>query len=224
VALHSAECAAAARLLYPTGPLFLAKMQHLRPYICPFDVLIEFVPDQARMLDVGCGAGLFLGLSATFRKGISGVGIDVSAQALEAARRMAETPASLRSGRMCLQFKRIAGPEPRPDTDFDVVSMIDVAHHVPPSSQRSFIESAATKVRPGGIFLYKDMCRQPLWRVVANRIHDLVVARQWIHELDTNLVKDWVCSLGFDLVHERRINRLWYGHELAVFRRASGPK
>jgi hypothetical protein len=44
-----------------------------------------------------------------------------------------------------------------------VVSLIDVMHHVQPDKQGALIATAAAHVKQGGMLLYKDMGRRPLW-------------------------------------------------------------
>jgi 2-polyprenyl-3-methyl-5-hydroxy-6-metoxy-1,4-benzoquinol methylase len=103
-----------------------------------------------------------------------------------------------------------------------VVSLIDVLHHVPPGRQRAFFAGAVARVRTGGILLYKDMCRSPLWRAWANRAHDLLLARQWIHYVPLARLEAWAAEEGLQLVHRRAYARLVYGHELLVMRKG-GP-
>jgi len=74
---------------YTNGPFLLRKMQHWRPHICPFEVLVRFVPQGCSLLDVGCGSGLFIFLLLGLDRDIRAVGIDSSSQALAMARRAA---------------------------------------------------------------------------------------------------------------------------------------
>ena len=115
-----------------------------------------------------------------------------------------------------MEFERVDATAAWPcgEEQFDVVSIIDVMHHVPVAAQRSVIETASRRVKPGGMLLYKDMCRRPLWRAWANRLHDLVVARQWINYAAVQDVERWASEAGMRVVERERINRLWYGHEL----------
>ena len=112
----------------------------------------------------------------------------------------------------------IAGA-PWPEGDFDVVAMIDVIHHVSRPEQEAVIRRACRKVRRGGLFLYKDMVERPWWRAAANRLHDLVLARQWIHYVPVKEVERWAEDEGLVLDRSELINRWWYGHELRVFRK-----
>jgi len=55
----SAEVAAMAKTLYASGAALRRRMQQLRPYACPVEVLLSVSPENGSVLDVGCGSGLF---------------------------------------------------------------------------------------------------------------------------------------------------------------------
>jgi len=207
--VSAAHLSAVAAKLFPGGPL----IQRLRPYICPFEQLLPFVPPGASVLDVGCGAGLFLGLLAAEGRLGAGVGFDSAPAAIARAQRMRE-----RLGAP-LEFHRLDAAARWPDGEFDVVSIVDVMHHVPPAAQRRVFLAAAARVRAGGTLLYKDMARAPAWRAWANRLHDLVMARAWIHYAPIEDVERWALEAGLALAHAGAYNRYWYAHELRVFRR-----
>ena len=200
--------------------MMTALKARLRPYSCPFEVLIPFVPDGSHVLDVGCGAGYLLVLLASFQTSISGLGIDESSTAIDAANRMLQRLNE--SGSRCtLNFSHVRGMDEWPREQFDVVMLVDVIHHVPPSLHKVFLQEAASRVRPGGVLLYKDMCLRPLWRRTANKLHDLLLAREWIHELSSQAAVRILVQSGFEVCHAETIHRLWYGHELLVFRRTA---
>ena len=197
-------------------------IQHWRPYICPFECLIRFVPANATVLDIGCGGGLFLGLLAASGPRIaSGVGFDVSHAAIATAQQMAQRLARLQPSAAKLSFQQLDVSAPWPAGSFDVVSLIDFMHHVAPPAQRDVLIQAAGHVAPGGVLIYKDMCRRPLWRASANRLHDLLLARQWIHHFPIEDAERSLAETGMSVVHRERLNRLWYGHDLLVFSKSA---
>jgi SAM-dependent methyltransferase len=218
VAHRPATLASVARTIYADGPAVRRRMMGLRPYICPFHRLIDLVPVGASVLDVGCGCGLFLGLLAATGRRPRGVGFDVSAGAIPAAQGMAHRlkAADVETD---LRFERVDVNDPWPPGAFDVVSVIDVFHHVPPDRQRALFGTAVGSVRPGGLLIYKDVGPQPLWRAWANRLHDLLVAREWVHLIPASRVESWGRESGLERLRSERINALWYGHDLLVFRR-----
>ena len=214
--LTAGQLSCMAKELYPSGPRLFRALQRYRPYICPFEELIREVPRGSTVLDIGCGGGLFLGLIDAVGLKPLGTGFDVSAPAIRLARGMA---ARVDRSEGTLQFQRLDPDEQWPAGEFDVVAMIDVIHHVPPSAQQDVIRRACRRVKPGGAFLYKDMVEQPRWRAIANRMHDLVLARQWIHYAAVADIEAWAADEGMKLERSAAFNRLWYGHELRVFRR-----
>jgi 2-polyprenyl-3-methyl-5-hydroxy-6-metoxy-1,4-benzoquinol methylase len=217
-----ADLARLARLIYPKVGSAAAVMngrQHYRPYICPFDVLLDHVPAGSTVLDIGCGGGLWLRLLEATGRVRAGVGFDASAESIELARRSlpAGPPADLR-----FEHRRVEQPWPGPPEfaeRFDVVSIIDVMHHVPPAAQRGLLTMAAGRVAAGGRLIYKDMAARPWWRGWANRLHDLAMVREWINYVDPAAIEHWASEAGLKLIHRSRHDRLWYGHDLLIFQR-----
>jgi len=204
------------KCLYRTGPPVRRKIQHLRPYNCPLEVLLSLVPDDGSVLDIGCGCGILLGLAALSGKAISAIGIDTAAASIQTAVAMQSALDPKLPAR--LAFRKIRALDDWPDGKFDMVSLIDVMHHIPPAKQAATFQAAAARVKPGGILLYKDMVRRPLWRAWLNRLHDLGVAREWIHYYPVAHIEAAACDLGLIPLRSETINRLWYGHELRVYR------
>lgn len=206
-----------ARELYADGPWMIRRMQWYRPYICPLGALIAQVPSGSTVLDVGCGGGLFLALLHRSGKLQRGIGFDSSAPAIEIANCMITAGGAEAQRALCIEHR--AMEDPWPTELFDVVSLIDVMHHVPQTARLDLLQRLVACTRPGGRLIYKDMCRRPLWRAWANRLHDLALARQWIHYIPVELVESTLIDMGLQLVASEDINMLWYGHELRVFRK-----
>jgi 2-polyprenyl-3-methyl-5-hydroxy-6-metoxy-1,4-benzoquinol methylase len=148
----------------------------------------------------------------------SGYGFDISATSIDAARLMARSPVFQHMEPVSLTFERLGATDPWIQEKFDVVALIDVMHHVPPASQRQLLQLTAEHMKPGGLLLYKDMVNRPFWRATSNRLHDLILARQLIHYAPITNIEAWAADFGLVLIEGKTINRLWYGHELRVFR------
>lgn len=211
-----ARLARVAKRLYPKGPMVSRILHQLRPYICPFEVLVNTVPPGSRILDVGCGAGLFLGMLAYTGRISYGRGFDASKRAIELAHQMQ----SHLPHNSPLKFEHKDVAEPWPKGVYDVVSIIDVLHHVSSDQQQAVILQAAAHIAPHGMLIYKDMVRRPAWRAWANRLHDLLVARDWIHYAEFSSVAQWALEGGLVLTKHDYISRFYYGHEMAVFVRS----
>lgn len=192
-------------------------LQGLRPYICPFGEVLDLVPPRARVLDVGCGSGVFLLLLATLGRIESGRGFDVSGDAIRAARQaLALVP---RQSALTFEERSIEAGIPR--GDWTVVSVIDVLHHVPPAHQADFVRALCDVLPPGARLIVKDMVVTPRWRALANRLHDLLMARQWVHHVSPGTVEQWLAGTGLRCTHRNSSNMLWYGHWTLVFERSA---
>lgn len=211
-----AKQSAIAADLYRDAPLLIRLLATYRPYISPFWPMLEQVPSSCTLFDAGCGNGLFLNLAAASGRLAKGVGTDISAVAVaagEAAAARQGAPVSFFISRHWHEWS---------DEQFDVVSVIDVIHHIRPADQHEFLRQCAARVKPGGLLIYKDMCRAPLWRAWANRLHDLLLARQWIHYLPIEDAQQTLAACGFDVVSKANVSRFVYGHEQMVMRKRLG--
>src|SRR4051794_21334132 len=85
-ASSSSDMAAALRC-YRDEPLILRLFTRGRHWLCPMRAVAAEVPADARVLDVGCGYGLFVNLLATGSAQRRIVGAEPDAQRVETARR-----------------------------------------------------------------------------------------------------------------------------------------
>lgn len=210
------DCVKAARHLYQDARPLPRLLMTYRPTICPFEELLQLVPQGSSVLDVGCGGGLMLSLLAASGRIDAGRGFDTNGAMIQLASRVSE------AHQLPLQFEQRSVAEGIPEGTFDVISIIDVMHHIPSNAQAGFFEDVVARLPPGGTLIYKDMCSRPIWRAAANRLHDLALARQWIHYCPVDRVRQWASSLGLTLRKEQNHKRLWYGHELLVLTRPDG--
>ena len=186
-------------------------LQIYRPFICPFEEILPHMPSDADVLDVGCGGGLFLGLAAEAGSLKTGLGFDSNKAVIDLARNL-----KIETGSVA--FEHLDVEAPWPDGPFDVVTMIDVMHHIPPGAQAGIFPLVAARLKPGGLFIYKDINASDRLRASANRLHDLVLAQDWVQYLPTERTVELAAKAGLQQEHYAKINRLWYGHDLHVFR------
>ncbi|WP_439658241.1 class I SAM-dependent methyltransferase [Lentzea sp. HUAS TT2] len=197
------------------GPGLRLRQVH-RPWICPFELIVPHVPVGATVLDAGCGSGLLLGLLAALGRRIEGTGFELSPAALGEARLVA---ARVWGSGSRLEFGPGDVTGEWPDREFDVVCLVDVLHHVSVADRTEVLRRACAAVKPGGALIYKDMACRPRWRAVANQLHDLVLAREWVRHAEVAQVVRQVVEFGFRLEYRVDTTRLWYAHELRVLRR-----
>lgn len=186
-----------------------------RPYICPFEPIVQWVPPSSRILDIGCGCGLWLIALANINRIESGTGCDTNQGALKIARQAASRLATQNSSPP-LTFNHTPAISDWPTGQFDAVSLIDVMHHIPAETQSVFLAAAWQHVRPGGRLIYKDMASKPKLHALANRLHDLAMARQIISYLPLDAVADQLANLDGTVLHREAWRRGVYAHELLI--------
>ncbi|WP_152053724.1 class I SAM-dependent methyltransferase [Tautonia marina] len=214
--MTASEFSKTAAALYASTTGFRRQMAVYRPYICPFERVAECVDPGSRVLDVGCGQGMLLALLGVSGRCSEGVGFDSDADAIAVAREMA-THYEAQGHPGALRFEHLPVSAAWPEGRFDVVTIVDVMHHVPRDQRPSVLQLAFEALRPGGRLIYKDIGHRPRWRALANNCHDLLVAREWVRYTPITQVRLWAGELGFASSDPQRINRLWYAHDLAVF-------
>jgi len=128
----------------------------LRPKL--LSVMDLLLPDEGRILDVGCGFGLFAAYFGQTHPRREIVGIDPNARRIAMAERVARSVLGASSKHRFLvgdvRDARLEGP-------FDAVYMLDVMHHVPADAQRAVLERLYDELSPGGVLLMKDITTEP---------------------------------------------------------------
>lgn len=170
------------REAYPHAQGFQKWRINLRPYGTPFEEVLRHIPLRARVLDVGCGIGMLSTLIALTRQPERVVGIDINAKPIAIAK------GGVAARAPHVQFLHLP-PLVFPPETFDVVTCVDVLHHVVASQQTAFLKLLIRALRPGGMLLLKDVTLLPRWKLWCSRLFDLLVSRQWISVLSAHKVE-----------------------------------
>ena len=128
-------------------------MDHSGPNTAFVERLIE-LGAHGRMLDIGTGPGHMPLLVCDRVADAHVVGVDLARHMLaHAERRLAASP---HGGRVEFQLADAKGLD-FPDHSFDVVFSNTILHHIP--DPRPFLREAHRVLRPGGVFLVRDLFR-----------------------------------------------------------------
>ena len=140
---------------------------HLRWAVCPFDRLLPFIPREGRLLDVGCGSGLWLTYLALERPGLTLHGIDADARKLALA-------ATSRAGEPVL---RQGSADDLPEGAFDCVTILDVLYVLPDEVKARVLEGCYRALRDGGTIVVKEVDTRPLWKFAPAAFEELLAVR-----------------------------------------------
>lgn len=179
-----------------------------RPYICPFDELLLTIKKNASIFDIGCGSGQFLLLAANYNSPKKIKGIEISSDLIENANQLL-TPYK----KSCeISFEQYNGDViPDDIAQYDYVTMVDVAHHIPKKVQLNFFKQLHQKMQTGATLVFKDIdASSPL--VYANKLHDLILAKEIGDEMSFKAAKTMFEELGFTIKSSHKKTLFWYPH------------
>ena len=128
----------------------------LRAWTCPMEAVADRLPREGRLLDVGCGHGLFSNLAALSNPALSVLGVDPSEEKIHWASASA-------SGRDNPRFLR-GSVEDLPEDGFDVVAVLDVLYLVQRERWPAFLGACRDRLRSGGLLLLKEVDLTPRWK------------------------------------------------------------
>ena len=188
-----------------------------RPFASPLAEILARIPARrGPLMDIGTGHAALPWLALRIRGSVPVIGSDVSDAAFATIRQVypwTEPP------RLIAVAPDTMPSEVRQAT---TVCLADVLHHVSPGEQRRFLIALAGAMRPDATLVLSDIDAGRPVRRWLNQLHDLVLARQWVHPRDMAFTISALREAGLDIVETRQVRSLWYGHYLIVARRGAG--
>lgn len=179
----------------------------LRPKL--LSVMDLLLPDEGRILDIGCGFGLFAGYFGQTQPARRIVGVDPNAARIEMARRVSEA-VGLEANTFIAGDARdvvLQGP-------FSGAYVLDVMHHIPEEAQLPLLERLRDLLAPRGVLVIKDITTEPAFGLEFTRLLDRVMVG-WDEPLHYRHHREWGAileSLGFRVRMVRVPDVLPYPH------------
>ena len=209
--------------LYRGAPAGVRAHVRVRWATCPFRRISDEVPQTGRVLEVGCGFGLFSSYLALNGRGRHVTGIDVDERKIEPAR-LAAAEAGVR-GATC-SFA-VAGPGEVPDGPWDAVVIVDVLYLLDAAAQAALLRTCAAALAPGGALVVKEMAPSPRWKAAWNRAQETVSVRLLGitagHDftfVEPAVLGGWMEESGLTVRHSRLDRGYPHPHHLVVGRAA----
>jgi 2-polyprenyl-3-methyl-5-hydroxy-6-metoxy-1,4-benzoquinol methylase len=165
--------------------------------------------DEGRILDVGCGFGLFAAYFGQTHPRRRIVGIDPNERRIGIARRVAAR-LELRDHEFLVGDVRdtpLAGP-------FDAAYVLDVMHHLPQGEQRGVLARLRDLLAPGGMLVVKDITTEPRSGLLFTEALDRLMVG-WSEPLAYRHHREWgemLVGLGFKVRMVRVPDLLPYPH------------
>ena len=175
---------------------------------CPFPPIADVLPSTGRVLEIGCGHGLFSAYAARRSPGLQVLGVDIDAEKIAVA--AASEPVD--GGRLEFAVGRSGSVPAGP---WDAVVLVDVLYLLDTASQRALLESAAAALAPGGLLVVKDMATRPRWKARWNAVQESLSVRvlgitagsREFAFVDPEERAGWLAGSGLRDVRMRRLDR-----------------
>ncbi len=156
------------RLFRPAG--WKARLYlRLKLKICPLLALENYIPDRGRIVDLGCGNGLFafiLKLGSPLREII---GLDFDEKKLSLAKKIQLNKP------LCQFFLSDLNQLDFPSAD--IYTLIDVLYLLPPSLQLEILKRCYELLPRGGYILIKEIDTRPRWKYLWNYFQETLSVR-----------------------------------------------
>jgi 2-polyprenyl-3-methyl-5-hydroxy-6-metoxy-1,4-benzoquinol methylase len=172
----------------------------------------QFLPREGTVFEVGCGFGLFGLYFARACPGLRVRGIDVDegriALADKARRRLGVANASFEVG----DARSVELPH-----GLDGCYMLDLLHHVPRPVAEALISQVHARLRPGGVFVVKDVDTRPRYKMAFTWLLDVLMTRgERPRYWSATDLTDALEREGFGVIRYAMVDLLPYPHQLYV--------
>lgn len=179
----------------------------MRPKL--LSIMDLLLPDEGRVLDIGCGFGLFAAYFGQTQPSRRVVGVDPNARRIAMARRVCDS-LGLRNHTFLVGDARQVAI----DGTFAGAYVLDVMHHIPEADQLPMLRRLRDLLMPRGILVIKDITTEPAFGLKFTELLDRVMVG-YNEPLSYRHHRVWgsmLTSLGFHVRMVRVPDVLPYPH------------
>lgn len=175
----------------------------------------QYLPKNGRVLDVGCGFGLFSLYFASCEEGRTIQSFDLNPDRIQLARE-----SSVRLGLADrIQFENCNVLDYEFKDQVDTVVMLDLIHHIPSSVVPDLIGHFYDTISENGVVLIKDIESKPWWKVVFTWILDKAMdPKTRVYYYSKEQMIQMLEGHGFDVKCHQLLDVLPYPHILFICR------
>jgi len=178
-----------------------------RPYNCPFNDIMNLIPDNSSVFDIGCGNGQFLFLLEHFCNISKIMGIEVSENLVDVCNHQILNQKITKMKVVKYDGKNL----PNDFSEYNVITLIDVFHHVPKNMQFQLLKNIFGAMKKKDIFIMKDIDADSCL-VYFNKLNDILLSKQFGNEMSGKKLTSFLLELGFEITFFRKIRTLVYPH------------
>jgi 2-polyprenyl-3-methyl-5-hydroxy-6-metoxy-1,4-benzoquinol methylase len=188
----------------------------VRWWSAPFPAVEKALPRSGRILEIGCGHGLFSTYAALSAAERTVHGVDIDPGKIAAAR-----AASHHLGDR-VSFA-VAPSGAVPHGPWDGVVIVDVLYLLPEEEQRRLLLEALATVAPGGVLAVKEMSPEPAWKARWNEAQETLAVKLLriteggsFHFVPPARISAWLRAEGATVREQRLDTGRVHPHHLVV--------
>jgi 2-polyprenyl-6-hydroxyphenyl methylase/3-demethylubiquinone-9 3-methyltransferase len=132
--------------------------------LAPIARVLAAVPSRGRLLDVGCGHGLFANAAALGSPDRQVLGVDPSGAKITVARSSAAGLTNVRYVQGNVQDVD--------ETGFDAISIMDVLYLLPIEEKLAVLRACRERIAPDGVLILKANDTRPPWKYRVARLQE----------------------------------------------------
>ena len=187
----------------------------IRFQIIPQSFIDDFgkhLPESGKIIDFGCGFGLFSLYYAGQCPQRFIIGVDLDPHRIQVARQAAK-----KLGIQNLRYEVADATEWQTDETFSGIYAFDLIHHLPEECHEAMIQKWRGLLKPGGVLIIKDVSTRPAWKRMFTYILDrLMVRSSPVHYRSPEEMGDMLTKAGLRWQSFEVKDYLPYSHILYV--------
>lgn len=166
----------------------------LRLILFPFENIDKYIPKKGKMIDVGCGHGIYSLLLANKEKTRNILGYELNPRRVKEANKAAK-------GIKNIKFYVRDLTKDTALQNCDCIYMIDLLHHIPFNTQKDLLVECYNKLKKGGLLVIKDISDKPKWKYYYNILHDKIMTlNEKLYFKKTKDQKNLLKNIGFKII------------------------
>ncbi|MEI9956286.1 MAG: UbiA family prenyltransferase [Ferruginibacter sp.] len=182
-----------------------------RPYITPFKELLNIIPAQANVFDIGCGNGAFLNLVKELKQPQALGGVEISKTLVDNANSLLASSGELNNNNttVSINITQYDGTNLPDLSAYQFVFLIDVLHHIPKHQLEVFFKLLKSKMSKEATLVLKDIDAGKPLLCLFNKMHDMLVSQEIGNEISLKKAKALLQQTAL-LLNQNRTKECYY--------------
>jgi SAM-dependent methyltransferase len=174
--------------------------------------MVQYLPDGSRVIELGCGFGLFTLLFAYMRPRSTFFAFDYNQRRIDLARE-----AACRLGLSNIEFHCEDAANFKIEQTYQAGYVMDLIHHVGKDRAKQLLTKIYSCLDDDSIFLIKEVDNRPAFKMWFTRILDFVMApRDEVYYWPETQMKTMLRQIGWEVTSHAMVDFLPYPHRIYI--------